>query len=117
MRGEFKMGKIVKWLEAIENKKFQREMKMNQVAELDAKSMQAYINKIWGQFDTDRSGELDRKEAKAFLQYAMDDLMKNKFGETQIGDDEFDTVFDIFDKDQSGTIDKKEMIGFIRNFF
>lgn len=48
MRGEFKMGKIVKWLEAIENKKFQREMKMNQVAELDAKSMQAYINKIWG---------------------------------------------------------------------
>ena len=81
-RGEFKMGKIVKWLEGLENKKFQREMKMNQVAELDVKSMQTYINKIWAQFDTDKSGELDRKESKAFLLYAMDDLMKNKFGET-----------------------------------
>ena len=42
-------------------------MKINKVAELDAKSMQAYINNIWKKFDADKRGELDREEAKAFV--------------------------------------------------
>lgn len=40
---------------------------MNKVAELDEKSMQVFIDKIWTDFETDNSGELDREETKQFL--------------------------------------------------
>lgn len=34
-RGEFSNGKLVKWIEDIENQKFNRRVKMNKVAEMD----------------------------------------------------------------------------------
>ena len=61
------------------------------------------INSAWEKYDTDQSGELDRREAKRFIKDAIGD----------IPDEIFQHVFTQFDKDDSGTIGKHEMIEFM----
>jgi polyhydroxyalkanoate synthesis regulator phasin len=74
-----------------------------------AAAMQTAIDLIWTAYDTDNSGDLDRSEAKRFVQdllvyYGVVD------GYTEEG---FDELFTTFDKDKSGTIDKAEMVDFV----
>jgi hypothetical protein len=76
-------------------------------------AMSAAIDLIWASYDTDKSGDLDKTEAKNFTQHF---LVFN--GATEKYTDEFfDEVFAANDADKSGTIDKSEMPGFVRQFF
>tara|TARA_B110000285_G_C14591052_1_gene366444 strand:- start:64 stop:393 length:330 start_codon:yes stop_codon:yes gene_type:complete len=107
-KGEFENGKLVKWIEDIENEKFNRRIRMNKISELDESSLQALIENIWDKFDVDKNGELDRVETKAFLKQTMEDLMfDDRSGkEFHISENEYMKVFNNFDVDMSGTIDK-----------
>ena len=68
------------------------------------------VNDIWGQYDKDGNGHLDKKEAKAFVLKTI----VNMQGETKFTDQEFEECFKEFDKDGSGTIEKSEMAIFIK---
>ena len=69
------------------------------------------MESVWGQFDTDNSGTLDKKETRAFVQKALANL-----GHTGFSNEVFDQLFSIIDKDNSGYLDRKEMFEFIKLF-
>jgi len=50
-KGEFENGMLVKWIEDIENEKFNRRIRLNKISELDESSLQAIIENIWDKFD------------------------------------------------------------------
>jgi Ca2+-binding EF-hand superfamily protein len=66
------------------------------------------VEDIWGTYDKDNSGALDKEETKQFV--------KDTLKEMADGDDEedFNKCFEEFDKDGSGTIEKDEMALFIK---
>jgi len=68
------------------------------------------IDQIWAAFDIDKSGALDRKEAKKFVKETVGNLSSGK----KFSDKDFDKVFATFDKDGSGTIEKAEIFIFIK---
>ena len=68
------------------------------------------VNDIWDQFDRDKSGYLDKSEARAFIQNSLFEL--GEVGE--FTEDDFQKCFQEFDKDGNGTISKDEMKTFIR---
>ena len=49
------------------------------------------IDSIWDTYDVDGSGDLDREETKAFVEYTMGNLLKGADG--KISDKDFDEVF------------------------
>ena len=68
------------------------------------------VDEIWDQYDDDNSGELDRAEAKGFLDKTLRDLDKNYY----LSKPEFSKFFEEFDADGGGTISKPEMAGFLK---
>ena len=65
---------------------------------------------IWAQYDADKSGVLNKKEARNFVSALLTAL-----GETpKISDEEFNTLFEDLDKDDNGTISRDEVTFFIR---
>ena len=63
------------------------------------------VNDIWGEWDKDNNGYLDKVEMKGFIRATM-----AQAGNTnEISDEEFEKIFSEFDIDQSGTIERDEM--------
>ena len=68
------------------------------------------MDEIWSKYDDDNSGELDKEEAKLFVQDTLAGVDAESNG---FSDEDFDACFLLFDKDGSGSIDKSEMVQFI----
>lgn len=68
------------------------------------------VDKIWGDFDKDNSGHLDREECRAFLSTVLADLPPpNSYDESK-----FDQTYTAIDKNDNGLIEKNEMAYFIK---
>ena len=63
----------------------------------------ALMRRLFGKFDKDGNGVLDRKELKAATRLLGD----------HFSDEDIEVLMEILDKDQSGTVDLEE---FIRDF-
>ena len=68
------------------------------------------VDEIWGKYDKDNSGALDRDETKLFVQDTLADMADG----AGFSDEDFQQCFNEFDKDGSGTIEKNEMVQFIK---
>ena len=64
---------------------------------------------MWGTYDLDNSGSLDKEETKKFIK----DTLGNLPGSPEFSDEIFDPMFIDFDKDGSGSVEKSEMALFI----
>ena len=69
------------------------------------------VEKIWGQFDVDKSGQLDRVETKNFLSTVMENIPPPN----HYDDSKFDETFDAMDKNRNGKVEKSEMVMFIKS--
>lgn len=69
------------------------------------------INDIWYEFDTDRSGQLSRKETLKFVNAFL-----GKKGKRPCTFIQFNKYFTAMDKNGDNQISKSEMAPFIRNF-
>ena len=69
------------------------------------------VDDIWAEYDTDKSGALDKDETRRFVAATLKE-MQNEQGE--LDDKDFEDTFKEFDKDNSGTIEKDEMATFIK---
>lgn len=77
-----------------------------------AAALDQWIETIWLCYDTDKSGELDKSEAKNFIQ----SLLVSAGNVDGFTDEAFDALFAVFDADSSGTLDKKEVRDFVSKF-
>lgn len=69
------------------------------------------VEKIWDQFDKDKTGKLDRAETKNFLRTVLENIPPpNHFDESK-----FDETFTVMDKNQNGMVEKNEMVVFIKS--
>ena len=71
------------------------------------------VEDIWGEYDIDGSGALDKEECRNFViqtmrEFAGDEAVKN------FSHPDFEFTFKLFDVDRNGTIEKSEMVRFIR---
>lgn len=71
----------------------------------------ALIDSIWGRYDTDNSGALDKLETLNFL----NEFMQLK-GKPTVTVDQFNIFFKKFDENGDGQIEKSEMANFVRRF-
>jgi Ca2+-binding EF-hand superfamily protein len=69
------------------------------------------VNNYWDIYDTDRSGQLDKDEARRFVAETLGLIG----GSDDFSNDAFEQIFNNFDQDGSGTIEKDEMVGFLRS--
>lgn len=77
---------------------------------VDLQVLRRNIDQIWQQFDLDRNGTLDKREARAFIKTALGSMRLR--GQTV---QEFcQDVFYKIDKDHSGSITKYEMTLFLK---
>ena len=67
------------------------------------------VNDIWDQYDTDKSGALDKAETRKFVSATLTETGQGSFTE-----DEFNDCFASFDKNGDGSISKDEMVEFIK---
>ena len=73
------------------------------------------VNDIWNEFDTDRSGSLDKAETRRFVNQCMGSMNRSGIGQDGgVSDEEFETIFAQFDKDGSGFIERDEMAIVVR---
>jgi hypothetical protein len=72
--------------------------------------MQGIIDQIWGTYDVDRSGALDKEETKKLVK----DTLGNLGSGDEFSEEAFNEVFATFDKVGSGTVEKPEMVDFIK---
>lgn len=70
------------------------------------------INEIWGEYDTDGSGVLEKDETKIFVR---DILQGVGVDGANFSDRDFETCFRETDTDGNGVISKDEMWSFIKN--
>ena len=76
---------------------------------LNAKpNLKKIFTDIWAKFDKDRSGSLDKKETRLF----MDDLMAQA-GIEKINDKEFEAQYKKLDQNKDGIIQRDEMRAFL----
>ena len=85
-------------------------MKSAKPSERKAPTVDELVDEIWTKYDADESGQLNKRETKAFVL----DILTNLQEEPKIADDEFAILFEGMDKDESGFISKEEMKYFIR---
>ena len=93
-------------------------------------AMNLYVNNIWQMYDRDGNGELDRREAKLFVQEMMNEMATSQLSlideannknssdveeEEELDEDGFEQIFKMLDTDKSGTIDKTEMFNYLKN--
>ena len=74
---------------------------------------QNQVNLIWSEYDKDKNGYLDKKEAKKFVAKVLYNL-KSK---SDLDDGVFEQIFKQFDTNNSGTIDQQEMARFVMSFY
>ena len=73
-------------------------------------SVEEHVNQIWGQFDKDGSGTLNKSETRAFVKGLL-----VKLGEDgKLSEEEFNALFKDFDEDSNGTVSKDELALFIK---
>ena len=65
---------------------------------------------MWGQYDVDGNGHLDKDEVKRLVQ----DSMREMGHRTELSDEEFEATFNEYDVDNSGKISKGEMAAYMR---
>ena len=70
------------------------------------------VDDIWGEYDVDNSGALDKCECKSFVLTTIKEF-NPLFNDEAFSDDDFETTFRTFDADGNGTISKSEMVNFI----
>ncbi len=70
------------------------------------------INEIWGEYDTDGSGVLEKPETKLFVHDILASLDINN---GNFSDHDFENCFKETDSDGNGVISKSEMRMFIKN--
>lgn len=75
----------------------------------ETQAIDRVVNELWGQYDTDNNGSLDKDETKKFV---LGTLVNLEAGE-EFDEEGFDELFEIFDEDKSGTLSKNEMTDFI----
>ena len=76
----------------------------------DDQTIDRVVGQIWETYDADRSGALDKRETRKFVQ----DTLGNLGSGDEFSDDAFSDVFATFDKDGSGTVEKGEMAVFVK---
>ena len=69
------------------------------------------VDEIWGKYDRDGNGNLDKEETKQFVRETLSDMADG----ASFNESDFDMCFREFDKDNSGTIEKDEMYSFIKS--
>ena len=84
--------------------------KLNMPAMDDAKE-RARVEEIWKKFDTNKSGKLEKDQAKLFL---LEELASLTGAEPT--DDELERNFNIIDEDANGSLDKEEVLKFLKGF-
>ena len=75
--------------------------------------IQNCVEDIWGEYDTDGNGCLDREECRRFIIQTIKEFAGEQAVEN-FSHEDFNFTFKIFDTDRNGTIDKSEMVRFIR---
>lgn len=83
---------------------------MGEKKKVDLQTLRRNIDQIWSQYDRDRNGTLDKREARAFIKAALGTMRKQGQSVQQFCDD----VFYKIDKDHSGSITKYEMTLFLK---
>jgi Ca2+-binding EF-hand superfamily protein len=74
--------------------------------------LKSCINEIWGEYDTDNSGVLEKPETKIFVTDILGSLGING---GMFSDHDFETCFNETDEDGNGVISKSEMRQFVKN--
>lgn len=67
------------------------------------------IDSVYNEFDKDRNGLLDAKEAKSFV----NKVLSTMYGPGKYNLAKFDQWFSLIDVDRSNTIEKNELVNFI----
>merc|ERR1712028_226182 len=71
------------------------------------------VEDIWGTYDKDNSGALDKEETKQFVKDTLKEMADGDDND-EFNEEDFNKCFEEFDKDGSGTIEKDEMALFIK---
>jgi Ca2+-binding EF-hand superfamily protein len=74
------------------------------------KTVRDVIEVVWGQYDKDKSGFLDKKETKGFVKSILNELGES----SKFSDKEFDSHFKAYDKDSSNALSKEEITVLIK---
>ena len=72
------------------------------------------IDRIWDEYDTDKSGDLDKEETRKFVEQMLGVMVSGSDG--KVSDAEFENIWQQFDDDGSGLIEKDEMKEFLKFF-
>ena len=94
-------------------KKLSRDYANEEVDDQNAKSIgdqvvSDFIDKLWNEYDTNRSGYLEEQQAKKLLMDILLECMGDDAEEATIGEEELDQLFKECDIDKSGNISKSE---------
>ena len=73
-------------------------------------SVEEQVDQIWGNYDKDGSGTLNKSETRVFIK----DLLVKLGEDGKFSDEEFNALFKDFDEDANGTVSKDEMNLFIK---
>ena len=68
------------------------------------------VDEIWGQWDKDGNGVLDKAEMRGFVEQTITQSGINKV----VTDEEFNQIFAQFDIDNNSTIERDEMAVFVK---
>jgi hypothetical protein len=73
-------------------------------------SVEEQVDQIWGNYDKDGSGTLNKSETRVFIK----DLLVKLGEDGKFSVEEFNALFKDFDEDANGTVSKDEMNLFIK---
>merc|ERR1712072_1580320 len=85
------------------NKNFEQNLHMSDIDTVIAK----VVEDIWGTYDKDNSGALDKEETKQFVKDTLKEMADGDDND-EFNEEDFNKCFEEFDKDGSGTIEKDE---------
>ena len=86
-------------------------MKSSTQAPVEDAAERARVEEIFAQFDTNKSGVLEKEQGIAFLKVELEHMTG-----AEPTDDELERNFAIIDEDASGTLDKEEVLKFLKGF-
>lgn len=69
---------------------------------------------MWGTYDTNNSGVLEKEEAMRFVKDSLTQMNAGGKQSYEYKEKDFEMFFEELDKDHSGSIDKGEMFLFIQ---
>ena len=83
-------------------------IKMAESTPEQEKVIQGVVDQTWETYDVDKSGYLDKKETKKFVQETL-----GKAG-SEFSESEFNQLFSNWDTNNSGKVEKNEIFAFIK---